>query len=220
MNPDKQTIRAAFIDVDGTLIEGTTCERQLLRYLLAKGKLKFSSIMLSAVRLLPDVLRSRFSSIRSYKRYWRGISEKELRLLLPDFFEQRIHSRLRPTLLSELSTLREKGYTLVLLSGTPLPILEELGKRLGIDILIGTELEVNSGFYTGKVIGIHPYGERKLQALQRAGFYDRLDLSNSTAYCDSWHDRFLLEVVGKPVTVCPDSRLSRLAVGRGWRIIT
>ena len=219
MNLEQSPIKAAFVDVDGTLIQGTTCERQFLRYLFATRRLRFSSMVLSAIRLLPNMLKTRFQSLRSDKRYWRGIDETELRLLLPQFFEHRLRHRLRPSLLSELEVLREEGYILVLLSGMPLPLLEELGKRLGIGVLIGTVLEVKAGSYTGRVLGIHPYGERKLQALRRKEFYSMLDLGHCTAYGDSWQDRFLLETVGRPVAVDPDSRLARLARARGWRII-
>ena len=45
-----------------------------------------------------------------------------------------------------------------------------------------------------------------------------IDLSESFAYSDSVTDVPMLEAVGHPVVVNPDSDLERLAVERGWEI--
>jgi phosphoserine phosphatase len=47
-----------------------------------------------------------------------------------------------------------------------------------------------------------------------------LDLSRSYAYADSISDLPMLEAVGNPVVVNPDSRLQKAAKERGWQIKT
>ncbi len=219
MNPDGPDIRAAILDVDGTLITGTSCERQLFAHLLVTGRLSWIGALAFVSFTLPRMLTGGFDSLRRNKTPWKGLTERDVEEIIPRMYEERLQRKLRVSVLDELPSLKDEGFTPILLSGTPLPLLEELGRRLEIEILIGTALEVNSGRYTGKVLGIHPYGKRKLKVLESAPFFHRLDLTNSTAYGDSWHDRYLLERVGKPVAVSPDRRLRELAIRRGWRII-
>ena len=45
-----------------------------------------------------------------------------------------------------------------------------------------------------------------------------MDLSSSFAYADSLSDLPMLELVGTPVAVNPDPRLSQIAGQRGWRV--
>jgi len=55
------------------------------------------------------------------------------------------------------------------------------------------------------------------ELLNRAGL--EVDLSQSFAYGDSISDVPLLELVGNPVAVYPDSQLWDHASQRGWRIL-
>ena len=48
---------------------------------------------------------------------------------------------------------------------------------------------------------------------------DNLDLSTSWAYSDSISDLPMLEAVGHPVVVNPDSALAKLASDRGWQVM-
>jgi HAD superfamily hydrolase (TIGR01490 family) len=220
MGQTGRMVKSAFVDVDGTLITGTTCERQLLHHLFTSGRISWTGLSFFIISSLPSLLSGRLDALRSNKLYWRGLKEKDMESTLPELYEKRLECRLLGAMIEELDRLRAEGITLVLVSGTPVPLLEELGKRLGIDVLVGTRLEVKRGTYTGRVDGIHPYGRRKLQALDEAGLLDRFDLGQSTAYGNSWPDRFLLERVGFPVVVRPDNRLAALARQRGWRILT
>ena len=49
--------------------------------------------------------------------------------------------------------------------------------------------------------------------------YGDADFALSCAYADSISDLGLLEMVGTPVAVCPDSGLRQIAVERGWRVM-
>jgi len=220
MKPVRAPLKSALVDVDGTLVTGTTCERQLLTHLFTLGQLSLSVMSSFFLSCLTALLTGRLDAVRMNKFYWKGLNQKDMQVRIPELFEKRLAHRLSGTMVEELTRLRNEGFTIVLVSGTPLPLLQEIGKRLNVEVLVGTKLEVNSGSYTGRVDGLHPYGRRKLQALEEAGLLDTFDLENSTAYGDSWSDRFLLESVGVPVAVNPDYRLTSLARQRGWRMIT
>jgi HAD superfamily hydrolase (TIGR01490 family) len=220
MNPETGRRRGAIIDVDGTLVRRTTCERQLILHALSAGLFAAGNIALYAASLPPSLLLGKPAPVRQNRMFYHGVKEVDLLSLMPSLYDERLEKRLGPRMLDEISRLRSEGYALILLSGTPIPVLKELGKRLGIETLIGAELETQGGIYTGRIAGLHPLGERKVKALDNSGLRDTLDLSRSTAFGDSWLDRFLLDSVGIPVAVSPGRRLRMLARKRGWRVIS
>jgi HAD superfamily hydrolase (TIGR01490 family) len=219
MNPESGPGRAAIIDVDGTLIRGTTCERQLIPHAMAAGIMGGGNLALYAASLLPSLFLGKPAPVRQNRMFYRGVAEDDLRELMPSLYEERLERRLRPAMLAEISRMRSEGYLLILLSGTPMPVLRELGKRLGIEAQIGAELETAGGIYTGRIAGIHPFGKGKVRALELSPWRGALDLARSTVFGDSWQDRFILETVGTPVAVSPCPRLRILARRRGWRVM-
>ncbi len=219
MSFERENTKTAFLDVDGTLISGTSLERQLIRRLLSEGLMSPMNLIRFTAVAMTGALTGGTDALKKTKAYYRGLEVDELERFIPSFFDSWIEPRLRPAMLEEIERLRKDGFALVLLSGTTMPLLRELGRRLGIDTLIGSELEEEDGTYTGRSVGIHPYGEGKLDALEAYGALDGRDLTAAAAYGDSWQDRFLLERVGEPVAVAPDLRLRSLAKKRGWRIL-
>ena len=84
---------------------------------------------------------------------------------------------------------------------------------------IGTRGEVVDGVYTGRLDGPFCYGAGKVAAIEEFARWDGLDLAQCYAYCDSASDLPMLEAVGHPVAVNPDSRLARHAGANGWPIV-
>jgi HAD superfamily hydrolase (TIGR01490 family) len=95
---------------------------------------------------------------------------------------------------------------------------EPLARELGIQHLVCSELEVAEGNLTGQFAPPLCYGpgkrERSEALLRSLGF----TFKQAAFYTDSITDLPLLEVVGYPVVVNPDSRLRRVALRRGWPI--
>jgi phosphoserine phosphatase len=86
------------------------------------------------------------------------------------------------------------------------------------DLLIGAELEVRDGRYTGFMSQPPLVGEARSAWLRRYALQEGVDLRHSFAYADSYSDLPLLRAVGKPVAVSPDSSLYRHARRRRWPI--
>ena len=72
---------------------------------------------------------------------------------------------------------------------------------------------------TGRLAGPFCYGPGKVDAIHELARWEGLDLAQCYAYSDSASDLPMLEAVGHPVAVNPDSRLERLALRRGWPIV-
>ena len=84
--------------------------------------------------------------------------------------------------------------------------------------MIGAELEVRDGRYTGFMVAPPLVGEARAAWLQRYAHQEGVDLKHSYAYADSYSDLPLLRAVGNPVAVSPDSALYRYARRRRWPI--
>jgi phosphoserine phosphatase len=62
------------------------------------------------------------------------------------------------------------------------------------------------------------HGEAKAEAVRALAAREGLDLAQCAAYSDSANDIPMLELVGQPCAVNPDSRLRAHARANGWRI--
>lgn len=131
--------------------------------------------------------------------------------------------RFNPEIIKRLKDHLQSGAEVLLLSGAFSPFLALVAQKLGIQSWLGTELELKNGCITGKVFSFISGPEKVtkltefLQAKEKAGI--KLDLKDSYAYADDFHDLPLLSLVGHPVAVNPDPKLYKLAVKNRWEII-
>jgi phosphoserine phosphatase len=82
-----------------------------------------------------------------------------------------------------------------------------IAKRLGFTGALGTKAEIKNGKYTGKMIGSLLHGKAKAAAVKELAKERKFDLTNSFAYSDSHHDFPMLESVGNPCAINPDTLL-------------
>ena len=115
----------------------------------------------------------------------------------------------------------DDGYRVILVSGTPLPLLQAIANRLGLLECVGTPLRTANGKYNGKIEAPVAQGYAKVEWLKKylEGEVDCIDWDGSYAYADSLSDEQLLERFGNPVAVYPDPKLALLAQQRNWKII-
>jgi phosphoserine phosphatase len=96
-----------------------------------------------------------------------------------------------------------------------------IGSQLAVIDLIGTELEMEHGRCSGKIIPPVIKGAEKITTTRR--YLESQDLKvdwqASFAYGDSFSDRDMLSLVGNPAAVYPDEKLRILAQQRGWEIL-
>jgi phosphoserine phosphatase len=72
--------------------------------------------------------------------------------------------------------------------------------------------------YDGRMSEVPPTGEARYQAMANYARDHDLDLRESVAYADSASDLPMLEAVGFPVAVNPETKLATLARKRGWLV--
>jgi HAD superfamily hydrolase (TIGR01490 family) len=111
------------------------------------------------------------------------------------------------------------GRDCYLVSASAIEIVQVLADELGFAGAIATEAEVVDGIYTGRLAHPFRHGTGKAEAIAALAREKGYDLSLSFAYSDSHNDLPMLEIVGIPVVVNPDSRLAAVAYKRGWPVV-
>lgn len=106
-----------------------------------------------------------------------------------------------------------------IVSASPQPVVEPLAAALGMTGAIGTRGEIVDGHYTGRLDGPFVYGAGKAEAVDKLAAERGYDLALCYGYSDSISDLPMLELVGHPVAVNPDSQLNRIARYRGWPVV-
>ena len=108
------------------------------------------------------------------------------------------------------------GHTVIIVSSSPLEVVQPLADYLGANDVIATRAEVDhDGNYTGH-LAFYAYGEHKADAMRELAAREGIDLDESYAYSDSITDAPMLELVGHPVAVNPDKELAKLVKEREW----
>lgn len=134
--------------------------------------------------------------------------------ILPKLIE-----RVRPESRKLISMHHEAGRDTWIVSASPQRIVEPLAASLGMTGAIGTEGKVIDGRYTGELEGPFIYGPGKAEAVEKLASDRGYDLKLSYAYSDSVSDLPMMELVGHPVAVNPDSELDTLSHERGWPVV-
>jgi HAD superfamily hydrolase (TIGR01490 family) len=110
------------------------------------------------------------------------------------------------------------GERVWLVTATPVELANILSSRLGLTGALGTVAETRDGVYTGALAGGLLHGEAKAAAVRALAAREGLDLALCSAYSDSANDLPMLQLVGHPHVVNPDSRLLAEAQQRGWPV--
>jgi HAD superfamily hydrolase (TIGR01490 family) len=131
----------------------------------------------------------------------------------------KLMAKVRPEARSLVDQHRHAGRATYIVSASPVELVNPLAGALGMTAGIGTISEIVDGVYTGRLAGPFCYAEGKVEAITELARWEGYDLGQCYAYSDSASDLPMLEAVGHPVAVNPDSKLERIANRRGWPIV-
>ena len=104
--------------------------------------------------------------------------------------------RFTPGARTLVRTLKRLGFTVAVVSGGFIEIVEELARELDIDHAHANRLEVRDGLLTGKVVGEIVDRAAKAAALRRFAEQEGLPLSRTVAIGDGANDLDMLEAAG------------------------
>lgn len=114
---------------------------------------------------------------------------------------------------------RDQGLNTVIVSGCYEPILKALPIAHMFDTILGTPIKRAEGYIDLKSPLVVTAGTRKWEVIREHWPNNAIDWEASFAYGDSIYDIHVLEKVGNPIAVNPDSKLKALSTSRGWKIL-
>jgi HAD superfamily hydrolase (TIGR01490 family) len=148
----------------------------------------------------------------------KGLKYEVIEKLSDEVVDKYLIGSIRPEIIKEMHHHKENNAATVILSSAILSICEPIGKYLEVDDIICTTMETSEGILTGNPVDNFCFEDEKRIRLLSYCEKNMCDPLKAWYYADSIADLPVLEVVGNPVCVTPDKRLTRIASDRGWRI--
>jgi len=211
----------AVFDVDGTLVETNIVEYFFWMRLRAQPLEDWPSFMAQMLREAPRWLylerRSRAEFQRSFYREYDGLDFEVMKRLGREALNAVTLRRVYPEGMRRIREHKRAGHRVLLLTGALDVVVEPLAELLDVEVDCA-HLLVKDGRLTGDLQAPPPAGEARGTLLEEYAARNGVLLADSFAYADSLSDLGMLELVGTPVAVNPDARLSQVAGQRGWRI--
>jgi HAD superfamily hydrolase (TIGR01490 family) len=215
-------LRAALFDLDRTLVRKQTASLYV-RYQREIGEASWRDSLRTAywvAQYTLGVIDAEDVAARAMLGF-AGLSEVALAARCDDWFERYVEVHICDRGREAVRMHQEKGDVVAIVTGTSPYVARPLGRRLGIEHLVTTDLEVGEGGrFTGRISGPLCYGKGKIVKSQVLADELGFDLREAAFYSDSFTDLPLLAYVAEPVVVNPDPRLAREAKRRGWRVET
>lgn len=169
-------------------------------------------------RLKHDLFSIELEQLHSelFKRLLHGLSMEYLESFIEQFMDDYILKKFYSPAFEELRMAQHSGAYTVIMSSSPSFLVKRVAELLGVDEWLATEYRLDS---SNRLVGVHNFidGKAKADALRELAAKRGVALQDISAYTDSFRDLPLLELVGHPVAVNPDSRLRALSLKNNWR---
>lgn len=210
----------AFVDFDGTLLiresRTLTAWPAIRRGLVPAwlGVQVFCSYVAYKLGLFP---RERANAIAF--RCYAGQSPDAIQQAVDGMHEDILQHWLSAPVVSRIKAHQRAGDLVVVATAAASYFAYPTARALGIVDVLGTELEIDDGRCTGRVLDGVLEGERKLVRAQAFAAAHGVELAACTFYSDHINDLPLLAAVGRAVAVGPNKALRREAERRGWEIV-
>ncbi len=206
----------ALFDSDGTLYSKQQ-GRGMLKYLEAQGEPGQARRYLAFYGLLKLLNRAGILGAERFQRLTtvrlsslvKGLSVSAADEMFEWVAKEFLLPSQRPEVGRRLKEHQRRGHQVVIISAMFVPCLKHVAGQFEVNDYIGMELETRDGFHTGRIVPPLISGQAKAEAARRF-FSNRgidVDWSDSHSYGDSFPDRFMLDLVGRPVVVFPDQKL-------------
>lgn len=217
LDPERQL---AVFDLENTLIASNVVASYswlATRYLDPAQRARFVARTLREVpRLLALDRRDRSDFLRYFYRRFEGAPVDRLGADAQEMLSDLLMAKSFPAGIRRIRQHRRMGHRTLLITGALDLVVAPL--RPLFDDIIAAEMGADGGTYDGRLTSAPPTGEARYQMLADYAAGLGLDLRQSVAYADGTSDLPMLEAVGFPVAVNPETKLASLARRRGWLI--
>jgi HAD superfamily hydrolase (TIGR01490 family) len=215
--------RAAFFDVDNTLVRGSTL------YFLGRGmyqrgyftKADISRFVVANLRFRmtgtekQDVI-DRFQ--RAATDFVGGHKVSDILALGEEIYDEYVSPKLWERTCEIAREHLARGEDVWLVTAAPQDMANIIAQRLGLTGAIGSKVVIENGIYTGELDGKLLHGSEKAVAITKLAKERGYDLQECYSYSDSHNDLPLLTAVGYPSAINPDAILRIKALAEGWPV--
>ncbi|WP_424528537.1 HAD family hydrolase [Sphaerisporangium viridialbum] len=220
---DPDPTAAAFFDVDNTMMRGASIYH-FARGLASRGLFTTKDLLRFAVGQALFRVRGNENPehIAQAKEtalaFVVGLKVNDVVRLGEEIYDEVMADRIWAGTRALAQSHLDAGQRVWLVTATPVELSRVIAQRLGLTGALGTVAETEDGVYTGRLVGDLLHGPAKAEAVKALARREGLDLSRCTAYSDSANDLPLLQLVGHPCAINPDSELLEHARDNNWMI--
>lgn len=214
--PETPPPGVALYDLDGTLL-AWDCQLLFRQHVVAREpwRMVFLPIFLAAVPFAPFLSTARLKTI--FLSFLYGMPEDALRAHARSF-ARAVMPEIYGPMRVKLEADRAAGRFLILASASPEVYVEEIGKLLGFDLILGTEVR-HGGLFPPLVNNKAARKVERLRALLPAAWFSGETLRQSCGYTDSTADLPMLALCDTATVVNPKPALEKIAREKNWEII-
>jgi HAD superfamily hydrolase (TIGR01490 family) len=211
---------AAVFDVDDSLLDGNA--GTIFTWYLYREKALLPEVRARIPRTIYEYARRRLTELDMVEvgsRCHVGLRADELKAHARACFERHLRRRITSGAVRQVRKHLLSGHFVLVASGSPQVIVDELAHHLHVHAAIGTRTRIVDGRVTDQILAPVVFREGKREAVERICEQWDLDLSRSWLYSDSRADTPLFEAVGHPVVVNPKEAFRAVAEQRGWSVV-
>ncbi len=213
-------MRLALFDLDHTLLDGDS-DQLWCDFLIDKGLLDKASFSAKNEAMARDY-KTGAVNVQAFCEFYIGTltlhSPAEWEPLRQEFLYAWVAPRLCAGGKAQIKAHQAKGDRVVMTTATNRFMTELTAKHLGVQDLIATEPEMQSGLFSGKTAGVLNMREGKVIRLKMWCHEQQLNWTEleTWGYSDSINDLPLLEAVTHATVTQGDEKLKAEATQRGW----
>lgn len=215
--------RAAFFDVDNTLVRGSTL------YFLGRGmyqrgfftKADISRFVVANIRFRmtgsekKEVIEKFQSAATDFIG---GHKVDDIKRIGEEIYDEFVSPKLWQGTFEIAKSHLDRGEEVWLVTAAPQDMADIIAQRLGLTGALGSKAMIKDGIYTGELEGKLLHGIEKAKAIQKLSQEHGFVLDDCYSYSDSHNDIPLLQAVGHPCAINPDAILRIRALAEGWPI--
>lgn len=210
---------AAYFDLDRTLIRDFSVKNFAKNRLLSGKFTSRELVSQVAGGLAYAVNNDNFAGLAAISA--KGVTDIEEQVFI-DVGEKVYLKHLAQSVIPEsralVSAHLAMGHTVAIVSAATPYQTNPVARDLGIEHVMCTRMEVRNGKFTGNLIEPACWGNGKAFYGKQFAEEHGIDLQKSYFYTDSDEDLPLLEIVGHPRPINPNTKLSSIAFQNGWPI--
>lgn len=220
------TIKTAFFDFDETVISFKSMFSFLKFYLSevyqSEGEKRFDEYMNDVNhKWLINFPREEIN--RNYYRQFKNENKEKLLSIRNRWIAEEKNIRGDNFYIHETQELiqnyKRDNYSIVIVSGSMLDIVEPLANEIGVDTVLATKMITDTGVFTGEIVLPQTIGQGKAVAIINYMRLHNISPEHTVAWGDHISDFPMLEVAGKGGIISSDPDVLSIARTKGFSVI-